>query len=70
MVIAGRMMWANEPEPDTGSQPRPIAKNKIRIGPSAKFGNDRPKQRDEAEQAIVPAIATQRRTNAGGNSQP
>ena len=31
-----------EPEPETGSQPSSIAKNKMRIGPSAKFGKDNP----------------------------
>ena len=42
MVIAGNTRCAIEPEPDTGSHPNSIAKNKIRIGPSAKFGNDNP----------------------------
>src|ERR1035438_5826300 len=42
MVIAGSTRWASEPEPETGSQPSSIAKNKMRIGPSAKFGNDNP----------------------------
>ena len=30
------------PEPETGSHPSLMAKSKIRIGPSAKFGNDKP----------------------------
>src|ERR1700681_1777829 len=42
MVIAGRTRWAKVPEPETGSHPSVIAKNKISTGPSAKFGNDRP----------------------------
>src|SRR5271165_4596279 len=42
MVMAGSTKCCHDPEPDTGSQPSSIAKNKIRIGPSAKLGNDRP----------------------------
>src|SRR5579872_1779091 len=42
IVIAGRTRFAREPAPDTGSHPSLIAKIRIRIGPSAKFGNDNP----------------------------
>src|ERR1035438_3059768 len=42
MVRAGRTRLANEPAPETGSHPSLMAKNKIRMGPSAKLGNDRP----------------------------
>ncbi len=42
MVIAGSTRCASEPEPDTGSQPNSMAKNRMRIGPSAKLGNDNP----------------------------
>ncbi len=69
MVMAGSTRWAGEPEPDTGSHPSSIAKNKMRIGPSAKLGNDKPEQRNEAEQAIVPAIAAQRRAHSRRNRQ-
>src|SRR5215467_6211285 len=44
MVIAGRMRLANDPAPETGSHPSLIAKSKIRIGPSAKLGNESPKR--------------------------
>src|SRR5579884_1817809 len=37
--------------------------------PESKVWKREPQQRDEAEQAVVPAIAPQRRTNAGGDSQ-
>src|SRR5258708_19717448 len=42
MVIAGNTRLASDPDPDTGSHPSLMAKNRIRIGPSAKFGNDSP----------------------------
>ena len=42
MVIAGRIRWRSEPEPETGSRPSLMANNRIRIGPRAKLGNDRP----------------------------
>src|SRR5215469_5010420 len=44
MVIAGRMRLGNDPAPETGSQPSLIAKSRIKIGPRAKFGNERPKR--------------------------
>src|SRR5579864_5020406 len=44
IVNAGRTRFANEPAPETGSHPALIANNRIRIGPSAKFGNERPKR--------------------------
>src|SRR4051794_22828593 len=42
MVIAGRSKCAKVPEPDTGSHPSLMENNKIRIGPSAKFGKESP----------------------------
>ena len=42
MVIAGSTRCASDPEPETGSHPSSMAKIKMRIGPSAKFGNDSP----------------------------
>ena len=42
MVIAGSTRFANVPEPETGSHPNLIENNKIRMGPRAKFGNERP----------------------------
>jgi hypothetical protein len=44
MVMAGRMMLAKEPAPETGSHPSLMAKRRMRIGPRAKLGNDRPKR--------------------------
>ena len=44
MVRAGSTRLANEPAPETGSHPSLIANSRIRIGPSAKLGNDRPKR--------------------------
>src|ERR1700758_2402344 len=44
MVIAGSTRFANDPAPETGSHPALIANRRIRIGPSAKFGNERPKR--------------------------
>src|ERR1017187_1296181 len=42
MVSAGNTRLANEPAPETGSHPNLMAKIRIRMGPSAKFGNDKP----------------------------
>src|SRR5207248_1069858 len=44
MVIAGRTRCATVPEPETGSNPSVIAKNRIRMGPRAKLGKDNPKR--------------------------
>ena len=44
MVMDGSTRLAKEPAPDTGSHPSLMAKRRIRIGPSAKLGNDRPKR--------------------------
>src|SRR5260370_29006239 len=44
MVTAGSTRLAKEPAPETGSHPSLMAKRRIRIGPSAKLGNDRPKR--------------------------
>ncbi len=44
MVSAGSTRFAKDPAPETGSHPALIANNKIRMGPSAKLGNDRPKR--------------------------
>src|ERR1700756_2623214 len=44
MVIAGHSRCAKLPDPDTGSHPKLMAKNKISTGPSAKLGNDKPKR--------------------------
>ena len=41
----------------------------MRIGPSAKFGNDSPNRGQEAEGAVVPAVAMQGRAHSGGNRQ-
>src|SRR5256885_583051 len=40
MVIAGSTRCATVPEPETGSNPSLIAKNRIRMGPRAKLGKD------------------------------
>ena len=49
-MTAGRMRWSEEvalkmppvPAPETGSQPRRMEKMRMRMGPRAKLGNDRP----------------------------
>ena len=69
MVMAGRTRWAKLPEPETGSHPSLMRKSRIRIGPRAKFGNDKPEEADYAEQAVIPAIAALRGTNSGRNRQ-
>ena len=47
--MAGRMRWSEEaervppvPAPETGSQPRRMEKRRMRMGPRAKLGNERP----------------------------
>ena len=54
------------PAPETGSQPRRMEKMRIRMGPSAKFGNESPTERDDAERAVLPAIAVQRGQDPAG----
>ena len=44
MVTAGKTRFAKVPEPETGSHPSLMANSKIRMGPRAKLGNDRPKR--------------------------
>ena len=44
MVTAGSTRCSMVPEPDTGSTPSLIAKNRISTGPSAKLGNDNPRR--------------------------
>jgi len=44
MVIAGSTRFASDPAPDTGSIPNLMANSRMRIGPSAKFGNESPKR--------------------------
>src|ERR1700692_830286 len=41
-VAAGKIRWVMPPRPDTGSHPISIEKTKIKIGPSAKLGTERP----------------------------
>src|SRR3954470_3774333 len=42
MVMAGRTRLANDPAPETGSHPALIANSRMRMGPRAQFGNERP----------------------------
>ena len=42
IVMAGSTRLAKLPEPETGSHPSLIENSRIRIGPSAKLGNDKP----------------------------
>ena len=55
------------PAPETGSQPSLMEKIRIRMGPSAKLGNDRPPSEHDAEDAVRPASAMQRGVDAGGD---
>src|SRR5215467_80343 len=43
-VTAGRTRCPTLPDPETGNSPRRMAKNNIKIGPSAKFGKDSPQR--------------------------
>ncbi len=44
MVLAGSTRWTQVSDPETGSKPKLMAKNRIRIGPRAKLGNESPQR--------------------------
>src|SRR6202022_2318445 len=55
-VTAGRIKWLGPPLPDTGNHPISTEKIKIKIGPRAKFGTERPSsvKKDVARSAPLP----------------
>src|SRR5580704_6085584 len=55
-VAAGKIKWLIPPRPDTGSHPISIEKTKIKIGPNAKLGTERPSnvKSDVARSARLP----------------
>ena len=67
--MAGSTRFCQEPEPETGSQPSSIAKNKNQDRSQRKVRKRQPQQRDKAESAVVPAIAMQGRTHSCRNRQ-
>ena len=67
--MAGSTRLAKDSAPETGSHPALIAKSKIRIGPSAKFGKREAEEADNRKQAIVPAVAAAGGADSGGDGE-
>ena len=69
MVTAGRIKCCQEPDPDTGNQPSSNRKEKDENRPQREVRKRQSQQRDEAEGAVIPAIAMQSRTHTRWNCQ-
>src|SRR5437764_11069636 len=66
-VTAGRIRWLAPPRPDTGNQPISTEKIKIKTGPRAKLGTERPSKvkNDVARSPRLPRRHAEK-TPAGG----
>ena len=69
MVMAGRMRLANVPEPETGSHPSFTAKNKNQDWAEREVGERQAEEADDAEGAVVPAVAALGGADAGGDGE-